>query len=800
MPPAAKNLSRRQFISTAAASALPSLDSPPAAQSDDPDHRPWYAIDCETTGVDPDHGSRPFFVSLCDSNGKQTFWEWDVDPLTREVRPPAADVRAIQLLVDQTRSWHAKGGEIAARHRLVGHNLKFDVTALSTIGVSDWPWAACDDTLIAAHLINSDDFHNLTDLATKYVGASILKYERALEVAVKAARTIVQQVRLREERWAKNRVGGAPVNPMSGWAISSDDRPDMPSGGGEGKAWRGDYWLPRAAAKFLQYAEPTEGCRHSWGADHHCTECGGHHWWTVLREYANPDTAITMLLFQRQWGILRERGLTRIYRERMRLPEVAMALERDGTTGSIGATDAITAEYLERSEEAGAVCRNIAAGRGYSLDLGTGGRTNSLDDFVFGPAGLKVNDKGKNVRDGSVRTADPRCLNFPPVDYTESGAPSLNKNALEHYELTLDANTAELLFVRKLRQKRSLDTALTYMTAYRRFWRELEIAPGYFVLHPSLNITGTAHLRWSSSSPNEQNISKKDNFNLRRCFGPAPGREWWSLDYSNIERRIPAYLAGETDILELLDFPDKPPYYGSEHLYVAHLLYPDKFEACCRLPDGSMDGRKFKDRYKSTLYQYTKNFNFALQYQCGREKGDATAHLVGAWDKVKQRFHRQEDLNRQCVAFANKHGYIETIPDRLVDPSRGYPIHIPRGENGRVKPTLPLSYTVSGTACWIAGRALVRVREFFERLNSGETFAGRKWPGRYFTTLYVHDELVIDAPSGRGKESDPWAYNLPVLDEVRRLMARGGEDLVKPVPTPVNLEYHDVSWARGVSV
>ena len=49
-------------------------------------------------------------------------------------------------------------------------------------------------------------------------------------------------------------------------------------------------------------------------------------------------------------------------------------------------------------------------------------------------------------------------------------------------------------------------------------------------LHTSLNMCGTDTLRWSSNNPNSQNISKKEGFNLRYAFGPAPGREWWSLD------------------------------------------------------------------------------------------------------------------------------------------------------------------------------------------------------------------------------------------------------------------------------
>ena len=60
----------------------------------------YRAVDTETTGIDLYHGARPFFVTACDQDGNQTFWEWPVDPLTRVPRIPPGDVAEVQALLD----------------------------------------------------------------------------------------------------------------------------------------------------------------------------------------------------------------------------------------------------------------------------------------------------------------------------------------------------------------------------------------------------------------------------------------------------------------------------------------------------------------------------------------------------------------------------------------------------------------------------------------------------------------------------------------------------------------------------
>ncbi len=290
------------------------------------------------------------------------------------------------------------------------------------------------------------------------------------------------------------------------------------------------------------------------------------------------------------------------------------------------------------------------------------------------------------------------------------------------------------------------------------------------------------------------------SLNLRYCFGPAPGWEWWSLDAKNIERRIPAYEAGETEIISLFERPDDPPYFGSEHALAAHVLYPELFESC-RNEKRQIDGRVFKKQFAATYYQWTKNTNFALQYGCQEKKADATAHQVGAYRKLKARFSKQEALNQFHIRHAEKYGYVETMPDKTVDPKRGYPLLCTRTEYGKILPTVPLAYHVSGTAMQWTAKAMVRVEA---QLDEWRLKGFDAW-----IAMQVHDELVIcmprrgDAVADAKREKESGGLRLPSSNlwrvrKLQRLMAQGGEDI--GLPTPVGAELHLDNWAEGITL
>jgi len=693
------------------------------------------AIDTETTGLDLRHSCKPYFVSICEEGGEQKYWHWQVNPLTRQPIIPKSDLIEIQ-------------DEINIRHRYsrkVFHNSKFDVLALQSIGFGKWDWSRTDDTLIAGHLLASNRPHNLTSMVLEYLQTNIQPYDDALQKSCNAAR-----------RTARKH--------FPEWKITTKLMEGLPSA--SQKLWKCDTWLPGQIADALEYEDD-------------------HEWRTVLEEYANVDSAVTLVLWQNLYKLMQDRGLLKIYESRKKDMQIALEIEDRGVTISQERTEEKLLEYKEEVERIEKVCKGIAQTFGYDLTLPKSGTNHSLVKFIYG-----------EKKDSST-WLDPefehKNLGIKPVLWTKTGNPSLAKDAIDIYKLTLNARTKQYLFIKKISERSKRATALSYMESYQRFWIQNK-GERWSRLYPNLNPTGTVTLRMSSSNPNEQNISKKEDFNLRYIFGPAPGREWYSIDAKNIELRIPAYESEEESLIQLFERPDDPPYYGSNHLLCCHILHPEKFDQCLS------DGESFKDKYKSTWYQWTKNGNFAVQYGAIESSGtaDRAYHLEGAQRIIQSKFTKLAKLNQAQIAFAERNGYVETMPDKTVDPRRGYPLQCTRTEHGRIKPTVPLNYHVQGTAMWWMHKAMIRCHEFLsQRYN-----ANHQPENHAYMIMQVHDEIVFDLPSGVRKDHKPddWEHNTnrAVIKQLKVLMERGGDDI--GIPTPCDVEWHPRSWSEGINV
>lgn len=750
------------------------------------------SLDCECTGLDIYHGSaKPFFISLIDEKEELTTFEWDVDPLTREPDIDRADLIELRDIIEGA-------DELAIQNAIYdGSVLKW---YYNYRGVKlRWDWSKVRDTLYAAHLLASNEPHDLTTLGIRYLGYNIEKYEKELEEAVKHCR------RLTGNREFIERNGS--------WKVAKAGYSDMPSI--KDGAWRADYWLPKAVWRAER------------GRD---TSYQLSLYETVLSSYGSIDASVTLPIWIRQREEIESRGLTRIYQERLKLLPIVYDMESRGVTINKERQQEQIREFREVSEAAGAKCKAIAESYDYELTLPKSGNNKSLVNFVpvlLEDVGEEIPDISKaNYDHGKGGSGNVFYHNRRPTKHgsglvdglpkTEGGQISLNKNALEALIESLPPRSKPLLFFQSLRDKRKRDTGISYLEGYERFWLPFEEESDEWfywrLLHPRLNVTGTSTLRWSSSSPNEQNISKQEETNLRYCFGPAPGREWWSLDAKNIELRIPGYESGEKDLIDLFEKANEPPFYGSEHLLNFSIVYPDLWEDALKNRywewkgenygkkiDLSLVGPYVKKKYAATYYQWCKNGDFAVGYGAVDRPGgvgtaDRAFHRPGSHAKLKSRFAKKEALNQKYIDMANRLGYVETLPDKTVDPKRGYPLTCTRSNWGGVLPTVPLNYHVQGTAMWWMMKAMIRVFGYLRKISSD-------YGENYRIVMQVHDEMVFDFPESRieiDEEGNEVLSNLPIVKEVQRLMSKSGDDI--GIPTPVSITYHPRNWKEETEV
>lgn len=727
------------------------------------------SLDTECTGLDLVHGARPFLVTTCDDNGIVSFWEWDVNPLTRQPEIPDGDLGEIQELID-------------AAELVYMHNSKFDVRALRTIGVTV-PWGKVRDTLIAGHILATNHPHDLTWMVKYYLGVDIERYEVAVKQTVKLCRAIVKK-HPEFSQWKIAREGEEGMPSVTDGSKREDDKP-----------WKNDMWLPRALLKA--------GCKQYMP--------NRDEWEVVCCNYANADSDHTLPLGLEVERQLRERGYWKYYLHRMELPRVVSEMEEYGITARGDWTEATISEYQSHVAECECVMCDIAAGYGHNLELAAGAALNdNMREFFYGSQrqfcsnrrhGRRGDERCKYVKiikHWNGETVDmeavcPKCagrkrdplrtklnyhqqdnLNLPPIKNGKSKGASLDGSVLEHYLQTEDGDAAD--FIEILMDKRKHDTAITYMEQYRRYWIPVPEHPGYYRIHPSVNPCGTDHLRMSSNSPNMQNTSSKEVVTTKACFGPAPGREFWSMDYESIEARIPAYESGEPKLLDVFEKPDEPPYWGNMYYLAASVLYPDEF----------MPRSGEKNRFKTEcpkLYKQAKFFILAKNYGAGRKKGDLLSKVHNSYDLIDADLPLLAALQQKYLDDAERTGWVETLPSRAIDPDKGYPILAAQTDDGRVLTTTPFNYHVSGTACECKNLALIRCSE-----------QCAKWRAEGFdahVAMEVHDEILIDMPAAPSKG------NLPHIRILQALMERSGQDLIPQIRTPVAVKYHSETWAIG---
>jgi DNA polymerase-1 len=244
----------------------------------------------------------------------------------------------------------------------------------------------------------------------------------------------------------------------------------------------------------------------------------------------------------------------------------------------------------------------------------------------------------------------------------------------------------------------------------------LLVNPATGRVHTSFNQAIAATGRLSSSDPNLQNIPIRTALGreIRSAFVAAPGHVLISADYSQIELRVLAHLAGEQVLIEAFRRGE------DIHDQTARKVFG---------ADSTLDAHELRRRAKIVNYAllYGKTA-FTLAKDIGVTKDAAQAFI----DAYFAGFPRVREFIDRTLAEARTSGVVRTLfgRRRLVPDLNS--------RNGQVRAAAEraaINMPIQGTAADILKRAMIDVHAALVARNDGARMI-----------LTVHDELLFECP------------------------------------------------------
>ena len=242
-------------------------------------------------------------------------------------------------------------------------------------------------------------------------------------------------------------------------------------------------------------------------------------------------------------------------------------------------------------------------------------------------------------------------------------------------------------------------------------------------VHTCFNQAVAATGRLSSSDPNLQNIPIRTELGreIRRAFVAAPGNRLISADYSQIELRVLAHLAGETALMD------------------AFRAGEDIHDRTALKVFGAESGLD-----KHELRRRAKIINYALLYG---KTAFTLAKDIGVTKEAAQEF-----IDAYFAGFPRVRTFIETTLQRaretgVVKTMFGRRRLVPElnSRNGQIRSAaerVTVNLPIQGTAADILKKAMIDLH--------GE-LARRQMHARMILT--VHDELLFEAPKEEADEA-----------------------------------------------
>jgi len=302
-------------------------------------------------------------------------------------------------------------------------------------------------------------------------------------------------------------------------------------------------------------------------------------------------------------------------------------------------------------------------------------------------------------------------LNLPPPNRGSKTASGYYSTAADVLEMLKDEHVVPV-WVLKYREYAKLKS--TYVDALQG-----QVNPDTQRVHTSYNQTGSVTGRIASSNPNLQNIPIRTELGrqVRKAFVATPGWSLIAVDYSQIELRVAAHMAGDQAMLKA--FREGQDIHSATAAAINNISLNEVTEQQRR----DAKATNFGLIYGMSAYGLTQSTNLTL------------AEAETFVETYFKRFPGIRDYLDKIKEQAKDKGYVETLLGR----KRYFPrlastsnYNLRRREEREA-----INAPIQGTAADIMKLAMIAVAEKLEKSGLSARML-----------LQVHDELVLEAPEG----------------------------------------------------
>jgi DNA polymerase-1 len=385
------------------------------------------------------------------------------------------------------------------------------------------------------------------------------------------------------------------------------------------------------------------------------------------------DVVGTRVLAERQRERLEEMGLTRLLREvELPLVDVLIEMEREGVKLDVKRVSEISGRVAERIT---ALEREIWDLAGEEFTIGS---PQQLSEILFNKLGLSKKRRGKTGFSTDARV--------------------------------LQAIRGEHEIVEKVEDWRELSKLKsTYLDALPEL---IDARTGR--LHTTFNQTATTTGRLSSTNPNLQNVPIRTELGreIRSCFVAEEGHKLISADYSQVELRVLAHIAGEDALKEIFRRGE------DVHTATAGTILGTA-------PEDVDPGTRSKAKMVNYGIVYGLSaYGLADRLQIPQEEAQEFI------DRYLDGFPKVKEFIDSTIEHAREEGYVSTLFGRI----RRIPeLRARQWTTRSLGERLAVNTVIQGTAADILKVAMLRCRDALSDMQAK-------------LVLTVHDELLFEAP------------------------------------------------------